>query len=1012
MKDEFDVLKEQIETIYSHGFVSLILKETDEQIQFISKIGDLIKLHIIDLNDSSNDEHKLYTEVNEYHSKLLLLLEGKSINRNPVVFGDDFSELLNNCNNLINLSDTKRFEVQDADRFHSLKEENVYLKLGKLYKRTGYFISTFPGRTSNLIRSITNHKKKPLRLWRRKIYFRNLCYEKVRNELLSKSLEIIRDANKVTVKSIQTIWTIEEKINKHFTSNLSSPKTDEYIPDAQIISEVEAGIDSAGKFLRNFKADIQQRSDSIINEIFNNLDELYPKAGTFEFPSRKYSDKLVEKTLKEINEKYTQLISGWANTLFTLLEDWKLNKDIFINEILEVKELYQLKKDCRRKIIEKIIPGIDKIKYILQNSIDNIERKKTQSGLSEILTDERLSLRKILSDKLIEETIEALLGEEIPQTVDQLEKNLKENILKTSKKRAIVKTELYDKEIRSSEIEYIEPSELIRFEILPDFIKQVQKLKSTVVEQIDDVQKKLGDIDEIADFNLESALAAINSEQDSLANENAPEQVALKGLKRSISKTEEIKSQLVDIHKSIINSFSEVIGDYNNRLLKLTNSDNIIEIRLRIAKAKAIEKTRLFRTNVIRSLKNIVPQIAALFKKIFLESGKFYKSLRDRFGLEQKKIKISAEISDFLAETENAINKLPYVYQRLFRIEPLVDEKFYEQRLTEINRLKNAFKSWQYGHYAPAVLIGEKGSGLTTTINIFLNELKYQKEFFRTDITQIIYREDDLLKLLQSLLQVKSVKKEDVISFLNSDSGRKVIVLENIHHLYLRTVGGFIALKLLFEIISGTNKNVFWLISCNLYAWNYLERVLNISDYFAYVVKLQTLSDEQIIDIILKRHRVSGYNIKYEPSTDDLQSKAYQKLTESQQQNFLKEKYFSGLNKFARSNLSISLFFWMRSTREVSGDTINIGSLEELDFSFLLALSDDKIFTLYILLTHDGLTTIQHSAIFRQSIEKSRLTLLLLTDDGIIIKIKDKYIINPLLYRQTVTLLQSKNILH
>ena len=338
--------------------------------------------------------------------------------------------------------------------------------------------------------------------------------------------------------------------------------------------------------------------------------------------------------------------------------------------------------------------------------------------------------------------------------------------------------------------------------------------------------------------------------------------------------------------------------------------------------------------------------------------------------------------------------------------------KFYEKRIKEFNRLHQAFRSWQNQHYATSVIIGEKGSGLTTTINFFIKELEVNYEIIRTNIANIISTENELEKFLCELLGFGSGTKKDIIKKLNDKPGKAIIILENIHHLYLRKVGGFKALKLLFEIVSGTNNNIFWLVSSNLYAWNYLERVLNISDYFAYTIKLQSLTDEQINEIILKRHRVSGYNIKYESSEEVIKSKTFQKLTEFQQQNYLKEKYFSELNKFARSNLSISLFFWMRSTKEVDKDTIVIGSLEELDFSFLQGLSDEKIFTLYALLIHDGLSTEQHSVIFNQDVEKSRLTLLLLTDDGIIIKDNNRFLINPLLYRQTVVLLQGKNILH
>jgi hypothetical protein len=83
-----------------------------------------------------------------------------------------------------------------------------------------------------------------------------------------------------------------------------------------------------------------------------------------------------------------------------------------------------------------------------------------------------------------------------------------------------------------------------------------------------------------------------------------------------------------------------------------------------------------------------------------------------------------------------------------------------------------------------------------------------------------------------------------------------------------------------------------------------------------------------------------------------------------------------------------------------------------LDYSFLTNLSNDKVFALSVLLLHDGLREEDYANIFDVSLDKSRLLFLLMRDDGIIVKQNDLYIINPLLYRQIVGLLKSKNIIH
>ena len=99
---------------------------------------------------------------------------------------------------------------------------------------------------------------------------------------------------------------------------------------------------------------------------------------------------------------------------------------------------------------------------------------------------------------------------------------------------------------------------------------------------------------------------------------------------------------------------------------------------------------------------------------------------------------------------------------------------------------------------------------------------------------------------------------QEIISHVNNSKEKQIIIIENLQHLYLRLVGGFNVLKMIFELISKTNKNTFWIMSSSLYAWNYLDKSVNISDQFGYVINLEELNEDQIREVIYKRHKVSG----------------------------------------------------------------------------------------------------------------------------------------------------------
>ena len=161
--------------------------------------------------------------------------------------------------------------------------------------------------------------------------------------------------------------------------------------------------------------------------------------------------------------------------------------------------------------------------------------------------------------------------------------------------------------------------------------------------------------------------------------------------------------------------------------------------------------------------------------------------------------------------------------------------------------------------------------------------------------------------------------------------------------------------------------------------------------------------DIGLADIIFSMKPMNGYiKIKI----------VHKNLSEEETQPYLMKKYFAELNKFAQSNISLALIFWLTICKNIIDDVIKIGSPPDLDYSFLENLSNDKVFALSALLMHDGLKEEDHSVIFNVHLNKSRLLFLLMHDDGIIVKQNDLFIINPLLYRQIVSLLKSKNIIH
>jgi len=992
MKEEILPYLDDIRKIINDSLLPVIFNKIDDQIRFIKNCEDILKNYANKLRNSlrEEDSNKLKSD---YHNDFYSIIQTKCLETETKNFDSQFSLFIEKINSFLLTIKEDIIRTQDEERFIINETDGVFLRTLKRLKSISFAISKIPLSSANFFRKIF---KKPViakQRWPHKIPLRNLTSFFLRDLFSLFVIEISNEINRNISKTSLSVWKIDEEIGD-FNFGNEVPTID--------FNESISG-------LENLKTDLSQLGDKAFEEKVQGFEDAYKKVGTIELSHRKFNNNKVEKEHNNLNEKYEVLNKNWSNTFFALFEDWRMNKELYILREKIHTDYREILFKSNDIVENKIKPKLNEIKEFLNESA---QKFNTFSGndieAKELLNSEKVRIFENLTENIILSTSELILAQDIPDLIDIIEYKVNKGIKSLPDKRAIVKMSSYDQGIKDSELDYISPNEIITYSAVSGFIKSCKDIKNGLMLDLEEIQKGLKDVDQIADFNIESAISMYRTEEVS----ESPVGIAAEGIKRAKLKTESIENKVDEIELKIKKDLKEAVQKINDQLIELTQSENIFDIKLKIVKSKALQRTEELKEKTFKAVKNFIPVLITLIKKAFDNSKHFFQYFRSKFGLLPPPKGISSEVSDFLAATEKAISRLPFVYQRLFKIEPLEDERFFEGRKKELKEISSAFNNWEHKKFAPVIVFGEKGSGITTLLNFFFGELNLGYTIKRTSVKSKIHSERKFIDFFKNILNSNSLETYyDIIDYLNNDA-RQIIVLENLQNLFLKKVGGFTCLKMLFEIISKTNKNVFWIITSNLYAWEYLGKVMDVSDYFGYQVKLGQLDNQQMIDIILRRHRISGYNLHFEREDSELVKRKYKKLSEKEMQNILIEDYFSDLNKFAKSNISLALLYWMRSTKEVSSDSITLSSVNEVTTSFLDVINQEKIFVLYLLLLHDGLSEDDVALIYNKSPNEMRLVLLTLYDDGIIIKREDLFIINPLLYRQIIFLLQSKNIIH
>ena len=981
-------------------FLPELNKELTEQKIFSSKIKDLV----LDLKLKLEDEKNKSASPNlieKFTSDLIQ--EYKSIipPEDQEFFDERYFSLIEEFQKITEPLSSQITELQKEENF-STSEKTIYIRTLNNFKKAA-FVSYKPiFITQNFAKKIFKKETQGY-IWKRKVHLKEFVKFHLNCLLKQRLIELENETKKIIarnyLKHSETLNKLDDGIYKYYSGDAEDVNF--YEDD---FDEIKAAIDERIKINRN-------ETEKIIEEEFAHLSERYLIAGTVEYPSRKYSASTLTKCLNKLSKK-----RKIAQRHFYYYETSVIEKIIFIEEIANtvyaaLNLLVNSEQAVKNRLAEKVVDHFRTITESLEESKNRLaEKTENFSALKRKIRKEKIFLEDKLNNQIILPFVDILPVDMLLDPLKDFNIQIEKRINAVPEEVHIVQKEDLNFDIKESDIDIIYLRDIIKSTALYHLTKKNSALIYTADTELKRQSGKIIEISQVTDYNLETAVSLI--EQKDEKSEAEIIEVAVEGITRAELKSEELKNGIAESAEELINKIEENVFTFNSDIRELKNTEELLRLKIKVSKEKTSAHIKKNVESGVSTIKDLFPKAVDYIKAALKESADFIGSLRNRFGIGGAAQQISVEITDFLAETEKIFAQLPVVYQRLFRQEALTDERFRTNREDEIASVAKAYSSWHEGRFSSTVLIGEKGAGASTVLNFALPDFDKKISIIRKRLKNNIFTEDELLQLISEIFETDAPNIEAAVDSVNSESSKKIVILENFEELFLRTVNGFSALRKMFEIISVTHKNIFWIATCNTYAWNYLDRVLNISDYFSFIIKLRNMKDQEIESAIMKRHRVSGYNLHFLPAEEDSKSKNFKKLSEKEKQEFLTAKYFSLLNRNSNSNIALAQLLWLRSIKNLKEEELQISSLKDLDFSFIKNLDEKKLFTLMALILHEGLTIEEHSLVFNQSQGVSRLHLYGLADDGIITKNENIYKVNFLLYGQVINILRDKNIIH
>lgn len=288
--------------------------------------------------------------------------------------------------------------------------------------------------------------------------------------------------------------------------------------------------------------------------------------------------------------------------------------------------------------------------------------------------------------------------------------------------------------------------------------------------------------------------------------------------------------------------------------------------------------------------------------------GEFWQGLKSWLPIAQAKLQESAEGLESRFSEEEQLPLSPDLYQRLSdRLTELPPPRVYRQTLHD--RIAEALKQWQTGQRSlnGLAILGRPPQQLAAIVNDAIAHWPDSEDF-----------EIQCFPSQTSRNTIEEVRQQLRETFGGESDRPTIAVIPDLGLCFLRCVEGLDAIDELQAWVSGdrpcpelSRRERFWIVGCNTWAWEYLDRVCQLSVSFEEKLKLPALQPTDLKDWLepLCETISCQFDPESQPSQDVAEAEEKDGVWESKSQRY----YFERLADRSLGCASIAARLWLRS---------------------------------------------------------------------------------------------------
>ena len=334
------------------------------------------------------------------------------------------------------------------------------------------------------------------------------------------------------------------------------------------------------------------------------------------------------------------------------------------------------------------------------------------------------------------------------------------------------------------------------------------------------------------------------------------------------------------------------------------------------------------------------------------------------------------------------------------------------QKLAIADAFQQALAQWQQqpeGNNS-LVVLSSPVSPLTKVISESLTSLE-ANDLIETKFLSWQARLHDYRQIKSQLLS--SIETSAIEAKTTSDS-YKLIIISRLEWFFLRCIGGLETIETLRDLVA-SDSSCFWLIGCNSWAWQYLNKIHQINAYLTNTILLPPLQDEATKEWL--EPATTKLNLNWQADNEALQAKTKEARLKHQELDEIakvQQDYYEKLADISQGISNVVGDLWWRSLKidPTETDTENIRYvITKPKLPDIPSLLVEDRYLLYSLLLHGGMSLAHLTASLgkNESIVKSRTQYLL--QNGVIGKEQNLLYVNPAYYPKLKSLLSNNNFL-